>query len=359
MGSLGNPKPWVPYGNTNDCSQGYCSLYCPQWCYLVFPPPPPLEFPGGSSGPNFSPLLIAIIGILASAFLLVSYYAIISKYCGNMDSPRRRENRDPSEELEESDDPSNHEPWHVATTGLDEALIKSIAVCKYKKGDGLIEGTDCSVCLSEFEEDESLRLLPKCSHAFHVACIDMWLKSHSNCPLCRANIIFVHAAPIQLLSPVTELGPPPNNESSSDEENPVVTENTEMGYRDEEILLGDEAPKTQLRAMSNLGNSEERDIIIEIRDEDDQRIRRSVSMDYLCQRQVFSIADALSVKQDEDYQMEVGSSKQLGIGVSKSMHRSCRALHCVTSPVSMKRSFSSGRFLFSRRGRGRNLLLSM
>lgn len=44
------------------------------------------------------------------------------------------------------------------------------------------------MCLSEFQEEERLRMLPKCSHAFHVACIDTWLKSHSNCPLCRAEI---------------------------------------------------------------------------------------------------------------------------------------------------------------------------
>ena len=56
---------------------------------------------------------------------------------------------------------------------------------------GLVEGTDCSVCLSEFQEDESVRLLPKCGHAFHIQCIDTWLRSHSNCPLCRANVICV------------------------------------------------------------------------------------------------------------------------------------------------------------------------
>lgn len=73
--------------------------------------------------------------------------------------------------------------------GLEEAVIKTITVCKYEKGDGLIEGTECAVCLSEFEENEALRLLPKCSHAFHLPCIDTWLKSHSSCPLCRAIII--------------------------------------------------------------------------------------------------------------------------------------------------------------------------
>jgi hypothetical protein len=68
-------------------------------------------------------------------------------------------------------------------------VISSIAVCKYKKNEGLIEGTECSVCLNEFQENETLRLLPKCSHAFHIPCIDTWLRSHTNCPLCRANIM--------------------------------------------------------------------------------------------------------------------------------------------------------------------------
>ncbi|CAL1395531.1 unnamed protein product [Linum trigynum] len=52
---------------------------------------------------------------------------------------------------------------------------------------------NCSVCLSEFEEGESLRLLPKCSHAFHIPCIDTWLRSHKNCPLCRAPIVAADA----------------------------------------------------------------------------------------------------------------------------------------------------------------------
>ena len=77
-------------------------------------------------------------------------------------------------------------------SGLDEALINKITVCKYRRGDGpALHTTDCSVCLGEFHDGESLRLLPKCSHAFHQQCIDTWLKSHSNCPLCRSNITFV------------------------------------------------------------------------------------------------------------------------------------------------------------------------
>jgi hypothetical protein len=50
------------------------------------------------------------------------------------------------------------------------------------------EDLECSVCLEKFAEDESLRLLPKCSHVFHSECIDVWFLSHSTCPLCRVSL---------------------------------------------------------------------------------------------------------------------------------------------------------------------------
>nr|XP_009588993.1 RING-H2 finger protein ATL46-like isoform X2 [Nicotiana tomentosiformis] len=53
---------------------------------------------------------------------------------------------------------------------------------------GLKEPFDCAVCLCEFSEHDKLRLLPLCSHAFHIHCIDTWLLSNSTCPLCRGVI---------------------------------------------------------------------------------------------------------------------------------------------------------------------------
>ncbi|KAK8962591.1 RING-H2 finger protein ATL65 [Platanthera guangdongensis] len=54
---------------------------------------------------------------------------------------------------------------------------------------------DCAVCLLEFEEGEWLRTLPICAHAFHVECIDVWLRSHATCPLCRAAVSFRSDSP--------------------------------------------------------------------------------------------------------------------------------------------------------------------
>ncbi|KAL6008360.1 hypothetical protein ACLOJK_033869 [Asimina triloba] len=367
MASPDSQQTWVPYQNPRDCSQGFCSLYCPQWCYIIFPPPPPFGPPDeGSSGVNFSPLVIAIIGILASAFLLVSYYTIVSKYCANAESLRRRTRRRRDEEYGEG--AVQNEQWQTANSGLDEALIKSITVSKYKRGDGLVKEADCSVCLSEFQEDESLRLLPKCSHAFHVVCIDTWLKSHSSCPLCRACIVSAIPLPAQPLPPIPIQESIPNQESSAegqeDDHTITVVEDSERG-REEINTDGRIVSKHPSRALSDMGGLE-RDTIIEIREEEIQGVRRSSSMDSSRQGRI-SIADVLGTDTEDDENQDdycplptaIRPSKRSGGEHAMGSNSRSRALHGVMSPISMKRSSSSGRFLLTRYGRARNASVSM
>nr|KYP75760.1 RING-H2 finger protein ATL3B [Cajanus cajan] len=47
---------------------------------------------------------------------------------------------------------------------------------------------ECTVCLSEFEDKDTIKMLPKCAHVFHQQCIDNWLPSHMTCPICRHNL---------------------------------------------------------------------------------------------------------------------------------------------------------------------------
>ncbi|CAM0908540.1 unnamed protein product [Alopecurus aequalis] len=54
--------------------------------------------------------------------------------------------------------------------------------------------SECAICLTEFIEGESLRVLPLCGHGFHVACIDAWLQTHATCPTCRATVVAVEPA---------------------------------------------------------------------------------------------------------------------------------------------------------------------
>ncbi|CAL0314211.1 unnamed protein product [Lupinus luteus] len=66
------------------------------------------------------------------------------------------------------------------------------------------DNSTCAVCLGDFEEGEELRTLPECMHSFHVPCIDMWLYSHTSCPICRATAVPFPA--MFQLAPVPDLG---------------------------------------------------------------------------------------------------------------------------------------------------------
>uniref|UniRef100_J3LE17 RING-type E3 ubiquitin transferase n=1 Tax=Oryza brachyantha TaxID=4533 RepID=J3LE17_ORYBR len=63
--------------------------------------------------------------------------------------------------------------------GLDPAAVAAIPVVPYaevrKHRSG---GLECAVCLTAFDDADDLRLLPRCSHAFHPDCIDPWLEGH-------------------------------------------------------------------------------------------------------------------------------------------------------------------------------------
>ncbi|KAB8115840.1 hypothetical protein EE612_056601, partial [Oryza sativa] len=109
-----------------------------------------------------------------------------------------------AEEVEGDDDDDDggggvHHVWYIRTVGLDERAIAAITALVYdaKKTGGGIGlagggggggGGSCAVCLTEFRDGETLRLLPRCRHAFHRGCIDTWLRAHVNCPLCRAPV---------------------------------------------------------------------------------------------------------------------------------------------------------------------------
>ncbi|CAL9229829.1 unnamed protein product [Arabidopsis halleri] len=185
-------------------------------CFQTSPPPPPP--PPQSKLSLLLPTYICVVGsVILFLFLVVFLYLYItqprriSAATVTLGDTSQRENEDETEERDHSD---FHHVWRIPTVGLHRSAINSITVVGFKKGEGIIDGTECSVCLNEFEEDESLRLLPKCSHAFHINCIDTWLLSHKNCPLCRAPVLLLTKSepPHQ----ETETNHQPDSESSND-----------------------------------------------------------------------------------------------------------------------------------------------
>ncbi|KAJ8448094.1 hypothetical protein Cgig2_031818 [Carnegiea gigantea] len=71
----------------------------------------------------------------------------------------------------------------------DDNYVEMVVAGGSKSG----KDTECPVCLSVFKEGEQLKQLKVCNHQFHQSCIDTWLSSHFNCPVCRAFVSHHHA----------------------------------------------------------------------------------------------------------------------------------------------------------------------
>ncbi|XWS14952.1 hypothetical protein CRYUN_Cryun35bG0052500 [Craigia yunnanensis] len=147
----------------------------------TIPTPPPPSNLYGSPGSRFNPSMAIIMVVLVTAFFFMGFFSVYIKQCA--ERRMRGENWDASVNFGRRS--------RRLTRGLDASVIESFPTFLYStvKGLKIGKGTlECAVCLNEFEDDETLRLIPKCSHVFHPDCIDAWLSSHSTCPVCRANL---------------------------------------------------------------------------------------------------------------------------------------------------------------------------
>ncbi|KAG6393556.1 hypothetical protein SASPL_147800 [Salvia splendens] len=72
--------------------------------------------------------------------------------------------------------------------GLDAASIASLPIVLHSQTESISSDGECCICLGVFGDGDKVKLLPRCRHCFHSECVDMWLVTHSSCPLCRTAI---------------------------------------------------------------------------------------------------------------------------------------------------------------------------
>ncbi|GAV79711.1 zf-RING_2 domain-containing protein, partial [Cephalotus follicularis] len=296
--------------------------------------------------------LIITLVLLAIAFLLVCCCVIYYRFCL---WPRRRSHPQQRPQTNETHDEfldEHHHPvvehhiWYINTIGLHPSIINSITMCKYKRGDGLVDGTDCSVCLNEFQEDEALRLLPKCSHAFHVPCIDTWLKSHTTCPLCRAPI--VQTATMASSSESNTMNSGGNEETQLSTIEANEESEREMDSEVYELRIG-----AQEEGESAVENGRERS------EDSIQAIRRSVSLDCLSALEISQALANVDSNGDSNTQL-VTIPKRVGNHQSLQRLMASRSIEdsFQNGLSSLKRSYScNGLFFLPRFIRKQNLSL--
>ncbi|KAJ4902477.1 RING-H2 finger protein ATL46 [Raphanus sativus] len=154
----------------------------------ILPPPSPPP----PSGNRISPAVLFVIVILAVLFFISGLLHLLVRFLIKHPSPASasRSNRYPEISTSDALQRQLQQLFHLNDSGLDQAFIDALPVFHYKEmvGGASKEPFDCAVCLCEFTEKDKLRLLPMCSHAFHLNCIDTWLQSNSTCPLCRGTL---------------------------------------------------------------------------------------------------------------------------------------------------------------------------
>ncbi|KAK8461337.1 hypothetical protein SEVIR_1G017166v4 [Setaria viridis] len=80
---------------------------------------------------------------------------------------------------------------HRRCGGLGAPVISSFACecAANAEGGGKPGGNAlCAVCLEGLQRGEAVRRLPACGH-HHKECVDMWLRTHTTCPLCRCDLL--------------------------------------------------------------------------------------------------------------------------------------------------------------------------
>ncbi|XP_056168685.1 E3 ubiquitin-protein ligase ATL9-like [Syzygium oleosum] len=130
-----------------------------------------------------------------------------------------------------------------APRGLDPAVIETFPTVVYSavKGHKIGEASlECAVCLTDFGDDDMLRLIPK------------WLASHTTCPVCRADLASRPAGDLasQLVKSGTE---PPRFEVKVEAASPDggAAERSRQEGRPERIQPPDPWDKNESGSFSN------------------------------------------------------------------------------------------------------------
>ena len=123
-----------------------------------------------------------------------------------------------------------------------------------------IEELQCVICIEDFAEGQFLRHLP-CGHYFHQPCLDLWLKNHTNCPICRRDLL----PP----APSSELQEPGPRTGASNESNVVERPSSNQTYQTwREVVRAENAsppppvsPSALEPGSRRSGAVEERDVV--------------------------------------------------------------------------------------------------
>ncbi|GAA0154733.1 ubiquitin-protein ligase [Lithospermum erythrorhizon] len=140
-----------------------------------------------SSSPSFTRSIVVTSIVISTAIIISATIYILLRFLSRRSNPSHAppHNSTLQNHINISSSSSNNNNINESDNTV---LLDSLPLLTFRSVNGNLTGKDCAVCLSKFEKEDQLRLLPLCCHAFHSQCVDTWLLSNQSCPLCRSTV---------------------------------------------------------------------------------------------------------------------------------------------------------------------------
>ncbi|KAG8378563.1 hypothetical protein BUALT_Bualt08G0149900 [Buddleja alternifolia] len=129
--------------------------------------------------------------------------------------------------------------------GLKKELREMLPIIVFKESFS-VKDTQCAVCLGDYQAEDRLQQIPACGHTFHMDCIDLWLATHTTCPLCRQSLLAITSHGEGDIHVET------NNTTSCNAEN-----GDETSHQNDNDLVSNEDPQTSQQSPES-GDRDER-----------------------------------------------------------------------------------------------------
>lgn len=139
------------------------------------------------NSPFDSSMALTILVLLTALFFMAFFSVYIRRLSDDAaDLHRRRQHHNTPSSSSSSSSTLRFRP--SKGRGLDPSTVGSLPLIAYSAH--ATHPIDCAICLTEFEERETVKMIPCCRNVFHPGCIDTWLASHVSCPLCRSTKMY-------------------------------------------------------------------------------------------------------------------------------------------------------------------------
>ena len=124
------------------------------------------------------------------------------------------------DELTESDETNNDRPPASSSSSSSQIIDYT-------------SSSMCSICIEDFVQGETILVLPRCQHGFHLECIKPWLtERHGCCPLCKTQVLPSDEEDQDNTTSTNSSSGNNNNDDDDTNNNDVATESEQNSEQD-------------------------------------------------------------------------------------------------------------------------------